>query len=58
MSASPIKADMRTLASLCPLCARNGREQSQQGSPYSIISSARASSVGVSSGPLLTPPHA
>jgi hypothetical protein len=32
-SALPLKADVRELASLCPLRAITGREQSQQGSP-------------------------
>jgi hypothetical protein len=39
------KADKQTIVSACPLCAMSGCEQSQQASPYSITSSALASSL-------------
>src|SRR5262249_51399938 len=43
---SPPKADKWRTVSLRPLCARSGCEQSQQPAPYSITSSARASTAG------------
>jgi hypothetical protein len=49
MSALLPKADKIPGASPSPLSAMSGCEQSQQGSPYSITSSAHASSVAASS---------
>src|SRR5262245_22814810 len=42
LSALPPKADKLADISGCPLCATSGCEQSQQGSPYSITSSAHS----------------